>query len=300
MFELLCIELAILAGRLSHSASHEAYNGLHILLPSFSHSLPCLSFFSLPFPPSISPPALPIFLLSPPPLLPVLSMCLCSPSLLGCNPAHFLSLHSYENPEIALNCGMMLRECIRHESLCKIILFSEQFYNFFGFVEVSTFDIASDAFSTFKVKCSLHGFNCNYDVLLPASNEAEIRMGRITSCTLHGAVNVVFLCCSLTAPSIVSTTLQHMCCCCVCVCVRACGVRAVCACVRCVRCVCVRVVCACVWCVYMCMCVVCVHVCVCVCVHVCVCICVCMHARVCARCVLACGVCARACVWLSK
>lgn len=57
----------------------------------------------------------------------------------------------YENSEIALNCGMMLRECVRHEPLCKIILYSEEFYNFFGFVEVSTFDIASDAFSTFKV-----------------------------------------------------------------------------------------------------------------------------------------------------
>ena len=60
---------------------------------------------------------------------------------------------SYENSEIALNCGMMLRECVRHEPLCKIILNSEKFYNFFGFVEVSTFDIASDAFATFKV-CS--------------------------------------------------------------------------------------------------------------------------------------------------
>ncbi len=46
---------------------------------------------------------------------------------------------------------MMLRECIRHEPLCKIVLYSEEFYSFFGFVEVSTFDIASDAFSTFKV-----------------------------------------------------------------------------------------------------------------------------------------------------
>lgn len=62
---------------------------------------------------------------------------------------------SYESPEIALNCGMMLRECIRHESLCKIVLYSEEFYNFFGFVEVSTFDIASDAFATFKVRIFL-------------------------------------------------------------------------------------------------------------------------------------------------
>ena len=45
----------------------------------------------------------------------------------------------------------MLRECIRHEPLAKIILFSNQFQDFFKYVELSTFDIASDAFATFKV-----------------------------------------------------------------------------------------------------------------------------------------------------
>lgn len=45
----------------------------------------------------------------------------------------------------------MLKECIRHEHLAKIILHNEQFYDFFRYVEVSTFDIASDAFATFKV-----------------------------------------------------------------------------------------------------------------------------------------------------
>jgi calcium binding protein 39 len=60
---------------------------------------------------------------------------------------------SYDNQEIALNCGMILRECIRHESLAKIILYhanSAYFWKFFGYVELSTFDIASDAFATFK------------------------------------------------------------------------------------------------------------------------------------------------------
>ena len=57
----------------------------------------------------------------------------------------------YESPEIALNCGIMLRECVRHEPLAKITLWSEQFYDFFRYVEMSTFDIASDAFATFKV-----------------------------------------------------------------------------------------------------------------------------------------------------
>ena len=63
----------------------------------------------------------------------------------------FALCHGYERQEIALNCGAMLRECIRYEALTKILLHSEQFYDFFKYVEVSTFDIASDAFATFKV-----------------------------------------------------------------------------------------------------------------------------------------------------
>lgn len=58
---------------------------------------------------------------------------------------------SYESAEVALNCGMMLRECLRHEPLARIVLFSEDFYRFFHYVELSTFDIASDAFVSFKV-----------------------------------------------------------------------------------------------------------------------------------------------------
>ena len=52
---------------------------------------------------------------------------------------------------MALNCGSMLRECIRYELLARNILFDEIFYKFFEYVEMSTFDIASDAFTTFKV-----------------------------------------------------------------------------------------------------------------------------------------------------
>lgn len=68
----------------------------------------------------------------------------------------FTLMAGYEHQEIALNCGTMLRECARYEALAKIMLYSEEFYNFFQYVEVSTFDIASDAFSTFKVGCELH------------------------------------------------------------------------------------------------------------------------------------------------
>ena len=57
----------------------------------------------------------------------------------------------YEHQEVALHCGSMLRECSRYEPLAKTMLHSEEFYKFFTYVEVSNFDIASDAFSTFKV-----------------------------------------------------------------------------------------------------------------------------------------------------
>jgi Mo25-like len=66
----------------------------------------------------------------------------------------FTLMRGYEHQDIALNCGTMLRECARYEALAKIMLYSDDFYNFFNYVEVSTFDIASDAFSTFKVNNS--------------------------------------------------------------------------------------------------------------------------------------------------
>jgi calcium binding protein 39 len=62
----------------------------------------------------------------------------------------------YEHQEIALNCGTMLRECVRFEALAKIVLHSEHFFHFFKYVEVSTFDIASDAFATFKELLTRH------------------------------------------------------------------------------------------------------------------------------------------------
>ncbi|KAI8807194.1 Mo25-like protein [Cladochytrium replicatum] len=65
-------------------------------------------------------------------------------------------INGYENQDIALNCGIILRECIRHESLAKTILWSEHFWRFFHYVELSTFDVASDAFATFKDLLTKH------------------------------------------------------------------------------------------------------------------------------------------------
>eukprot|EP00009_Paramoeba_aestuarina_P009298 CAMPEP_0201522072 /NCGR_PEP_ID=MMETSP0161_2-20130828/16436_1 /ASSEMBLY_ACC=CAM_ASM_000251 /TAXON_ID=180227 /ORGANISM="Neoparamoeba aestuarina, Strain SoJaBio B1-5/56/2" /LENGTH=335 /DNA_ID=CAMNT_0047920827 /DNA_START=156 /DNA_END=1163 /DNA_ORIENTATION=- len=56
----------------------------------------------------------------------------------------------YEDPEIAVSCGAILRDCIRQDTLCKIVLNSDLFFNFFKYVELANFDSASDAFTTFK------------------------------------------------------------------------------------------------------------------------------------------------------
>ncbi|XP_064614768.1 protein Mo25-like [Liolophura sinensis] len=87
----------------------------------------------------------------------------CKPEIL------FELMRGFETQEIALNCGNMLRECCRYEALAKIMLNSPQFYDFFRYVELSTFDIASDAFATFKELLTRHKILCaefleaNYD-----------------------------------------------------------------------------------------------------------------------------------------
>ncbi|RCN35900.1 mo25-like protein [Ancylostoma caninum] len=71
---------------------------------------------------------------------------------LGARPEMLVLLvNGYQNGDIAVTCGHMLRECIRHDQLAKILLQHESFYKFFTYVELSAFDIASDAFATFKV-----------------------------------------------------------------------------------------------------------------------------------------------------
>ncbi|XP_022760429.1 calcium-binding protein 39-like isoform X2 [Durio zibethinus] len=75
----------------------------------------------------------------------------------------------YDNKEIALNCGNMLRECIKFPTLAQYILKSASFVLFFKFVELPNFDVASDAFSTFKDLLTKHGtlvseyLNAHYD-----------------------------------------------------------------------------------------------------------------------------------------
>jgi calcium binding protein 39 len=67
-------------------------------------------------------------------------------------------VNGYQNPDIALNCGEVLRECIRHEKINEILLQSGTTPWLFveHFVHLPAFDIASDAFATFKEMLTTH------------------------------------------------------------------------------------------------------------------------------------------------
>ncbi|KAK0527804.1 Hym1p [Tilletia horrida] len=68
----------------------------------------------------------------------------------------FVALKGYENPDVALNTGMILREMLRHESLAQILLESDRFYSFPDYIEKTTFGISCDAFSNFKETLTRH------------------------------------------------------------------------------------------------------------------------------------------------
>ncbi|KAH8921808.1 Mo25-like protein [Atractiella rhizophila] len=88
----------------------------------------------------------------------------------------FSLLRGYENPEIALNTGLILRELLRHEQLARVLLYSEQFYLFFGYIEQTTFGIACDAMANFKDTLTKHKpivaeyLEKNYDRFFTAYN----------------------------------------------------------------------------------------------------------------------------------
>ncbi|KAJ3672999.1 hypothetical protein LUZ60_006373 [Juncus effusus] len=75
----------------------------------------------------------------------------------------------YEDMDIALHYGAMLRECIRHQSIARYVLESEHMKKFFDYIQLPNFDIASDASATFKELLTRHKatvaefLNKNYD-----------------------------------------------------------------------------------------------------------------------------------------
>ncbi|KAJ9566352.1 hypothetical protein OSB04_002318 [Centaurea solstitialis] len=62
----------------------------------------------------------------------------------------------YENPDMALHYGAMLRECIRHQSVARYVLESEHMKKFFDIIQLPNFDIAADAAATFKELLTRH------------------------------------------------------------------------------------------------------------------------------------------------
>eukprot|EP01111_Echinosteliopsis_oligospora_P001011 TRINITY_DN1129_c0_g1_i1.p1 TRINITY_DN1129_c0_g1~~TRINITY_DN1129_c0_g1_i1.p1 ORF type:complete len:335 (+),score=88.48 TRINITY_DN1129_c0_g1_i1:113-1117(+) len=63
---------------------------------------------------------------------------------------------SYGSADVSSTCGAILKECIKYEPLAKILITSDRIWDFFTLVEDPNFDIASDAFSTFKELLTKH------------------------------------------------------------------------------------------------------------------------------------------------
>jgi len=62
----------------------------------------------------------------------------------------------YKDTYVWQHCGILLRETIRYEHLTKLMLQPEIFNEFFVLIELPKFDIAMDAFSTFKELLTKH------------------------------------------------------------------------------------------------------------------------------------------------
>lgn len=101
-------------------------------------------------------------------------------------------MREYSRPKVALNCGSMLRELFRHESCVRCLLKnSDYIWMFFQMVQLSNFDVASDAFTTFRVVLTRHKkvlaeflldnferfFLLEYEALLKSSNYVTKRQG---------------------------------------------------------------------------------------------------------------------------
>ncbi|KAB5518988.1 hypothetical protein DKX38_023307 [Salix brachista] len=58
----------------------------------------------------------------------------------------------YENTYMALHYGVMLRECIRHQTVARYVLESPNVKKLFDYIQLPYFHISADAAATFKVK----------------------------------------------------------------------------------------------------------------------------------------------------
>ncbi|KDP39218.1 hypothetical protein JCGZ_00975 [Jatropha curcas] len=104
----------------------------------------------------------------------------------------------YEDPDLALHYGGMLRECIRHQSIAKYALESENMKKFFNYIQLPNFDVAADAMATFKELLTRHkstvaGFlSKNYDWFFQDFNskllESQSYITKRQACKLLGEI----------------------------------------------------------------------------------------------------------------
>jgi hypothetical protein len=65
-------------------------------------------------------------------------------------------LDGYGDPAIALNCGQMFRDCVRDEPTARLALASPRFADLFSLAEAANFEVASDAFASFRDLLTRH------------------------------------------------------------------------------------------------------------------------------------------------
>ncbi|XP_047307675.1 putative MO25-like protein At5g47540 [Impatiens glandulifera] len=65
-------------------------------------------------------------------------------------------IKGYEDADMVLHYGAMLRECIRHQSVAKYMLESEHMMKLFDYIQLPNFDVAGDAAATFKELLTRH------------------------------------------------------------------------------------------------------------------------------------------------
>ncbi|KAF2937538.1 putative MO25-like protein At5g47540 isoform X2 [Oryza sativa Japonica Group] len=85
-------------------------------------------------------------------------------------------MSGYDNMDIAIHYSAILRDCIRHQVAARYVLESQHMKKFFDYIQYPDFNIASDAFKTFKELLTRHRssaaefFSNNYDWFFPEFN----------------------------------------------------------------------------------------------------------------------------------
>ena len=81
------------------------------------------------------------------------------------------------NHAASLTYGTMLREVARYEALCRLVLFSDEFLKMFEYMQLPTFELASDAAASFREILTRHKSLCaeflerRYDDFFPKFND---------------------------------------------------------------------------------------------------------------------------------